>query len=244
MALTPLPTAAMSRDRTKEKSVFPYPEINKSEKGSNVQDEALLSPFLKTKADSKAPVSVVSEEQRMGELENMLSEAQSRAAVIEQEAYDKAYSAGEKSGLALGEKRAEQILETMQSVVEQAELELQSLQQQSVVTVMDIAEAVLEHVMGENDEHIKKVLEHSVHKALDQFVLGFNEGLVLSVNPQDLNMFARMTNLPEGCRLKGVHEVEEGTCQLISAGQDILIDPKVTIQDSLDYVRERLLKNV
>ena len=243
MALSPLPTTEVVYESKPDAQAFPYREIDKGEPSRSSNEDIELSPLLGAKLPKKVEEPVVSEAQRMNELENMLSEAQNRAAVIEQEAYDKAYAAGEKSGLALGEKRAQQILETMQDIVVQAESELKHLQTQSVTVVLEIAQTVIEHVMGTSDEHIQKALEHSVNKALDQFLLGFNERLELSVNPQDLNMFSRMTKLPEGSKLKGSPDVKEGTCRLISSGQDILIDPKQVIQDSLEHIQDQLVKD-
>jgi flagellar assembly protein FliH len=243
MKLSPLPTTPISSQKNAEAPAFPYPKLGSAKGLGTPQDKPVLSPFLSSQKHNDATKKRGdSESQRMNELETMLSEAQSRTAVIEQEAYDKAYAAGEKSGLALGEKRAEQTLEAMEVVLAQAEEELKQLQTCSVEAVVDIAQAVITHVMGDYNEQLEQVLEKSVNQALDQFVVGY-KGLTLSVNPQDLSMFTRMTDLPPESRIRAHQNVEPGTCRLVSADQDILIDPKQAIKDALKHIRDNLLNH-
>ena len=89
------------------------------------------------------------EVQRMDQLEKMLQDAQGRAEVVEREAYDKAYAAGEKAGLALGEKRAEQIVEAMEECLKRAENEAALMRQSCVDAVVDISQLVVEQLVGE-----------------------------------------------------------------------------------------------
>lgn len=243
MKLSPLPTTPITSKKGAGTPAFPYPKLDAGVSLNQQQDAPVLSPFLSSQSNNEsAQQGNNSESQRMDELETMLSEAQNRTAVIEQEAYDKAYAAGEKSGLALGEKRAEQTVEAMQAVLEQAEEEMKQLQTQSVEAVVDIAQAVITHVMGDLNENLEQLLEKSVNQALDQFVVGY-KGLTLSVNPQDLSMFTRMTELPPESRIRAHQDVQAGTCRLVSSDQDILIDPKQMILEAVKHIRERLLNH-
>ncbi|MDX8387006.1 MAG: FliH/SctL family protein [Ghiorsea sp.] len=243
MKLLPLPTTKILSQQPSGASGFPYPKMNAGISLDKQRKTPVLAPLLGgQESNDTAKQSGNAESQRMNELENMLSEAQSRTAVIEQEAYDKAYAAGEKSGLALGEKRAEQTVEAMETVLLHAEEELKQLQQQSIEAVVDIAQAVITHVMGDDDDNLEQMLEKSVKQALNQFVVG-NQGLTLSVNPQELKMFTRMTTLPPESRIRAHQDVQAGTCRLVSVDQDILIDPKQTIDDALKHIRESLVNH-
>ena len=254
MALQPLPTATMAEQEAQEKTFFPYADFNASvsvndmssavqfkpqvggEVGAQQEDSQAMQPLI------QQPTTALSEEKkRMDELEKMLSEAQSRAAVIEQEAYDKAYAAGEKSGLALGEKRAEQIIESMQLVLQHAEQELLNLQQQSVNTVMDITNTVIEYVMGVENIDFGQALETSINQAMTQLLPSAESSVVLLVHPQDLTMFKKMTSLSDNVHFQTGQDIPAGTCRLMTAEQDALIDPKQSLDEALKHVRQQLM---
>jgi flagellar biosynthesis/type III secretory pathway protein FliH len=255
MVLEPLPTAMMTEQSAQEKAPFPYADFADVSPANDMPSHATLKPqfepsvggqlkpmqpLLQQEKGSKA---VSEEKKRMDELESMLSEAQSRAALIEQEAYDKAYAAGEKSGLVLGEKRAEQIIETMQQVLQHAEQELVNLQQQSVDTVMDITTMVIEHVMGVENLDVAQSLETSINQTLAQVLPSAESRVVLLVHPQDLTMFKKMTTLVDKVHFQTGQDVPTGTCRLMTAEQDALIDPKQSLDEALNHVREQLMSH-
>lgn len=241
MALEPLPTAVIAEQEPQEKTLFPYADFNTSAPVNDMSSVTQFEPQVGT-AGSQQPSTALSEEkQRMDELEKMLSEAQSRAAVIEQEAYDKAYAAGEKSGLALGEKRAEQIIESMQLVLQHAEQELANLQQQSVNTVMDITTTVIEYVMGIEHIDMGQALEASINQAMTQLLPSAESRVVLLVHPQDLTMFKKITSLSDNVHFQTGQDIPAGTCRLMTAEQDALIDPKQSLDEALKHVRAQLM---
>lgn len=245
MALSPLPTAKSAADETKVRKPFPYPQFQNGVQRATPNTSAPLAPIMTGQQPAapqpnQAPQPRANEAQRMKELEAMLSEAQSRAAVIEQEAYDKAYAAGEKSGMSLGEKRAEQILASMEKILEQAEHELKKLQEQSVEVVMDISQAIVEHVLGQSDEVIKQSIERLAEQAVEQATVAAGEPLTLFVNANELGMFSRMVSLSEGARIMAHDDVQAGSCRIVAAGQDILVNRKESIQKAVDYIRSRV----
>ena len=247
MTLSPLPTAKSASDEVKTSKPFPYPKFQDGIPRTAPNPAAPLAPIVAGhQSVATAPLSSqtaqprANEAQRMKELEAMLSEAQSRAAVIEQEAYDKAYAAGEKSGLSLGEKRAEQILSSMEKILEQAEQELRKMEEQSIAAVMDISQAIVEHVLGQSDEIIKQSIERLAEQAIEQATVSAGEPLTLFVNANELGMFSRMISLAEGARIIAHDDVQAGSCRIVAAGQDILVDRKESIQKAVDYIRNRI----
>jgi len=187
----------------------------------------------------EAPV-LPAEEQRMQELERMLQEAQGRAEIMEREAYDKAYAAGEKAGMALGAKRAEQHLEHLNKLLQQAEEHVQSLSDTCNDTVLDISQAVLEHVLGELGEQRYEMLLAAVQRAALQ--IPSVGSLTLLVNPEDLASFERI--LPDDSqakwRLRAQTDVLAGCCRLVSEQQDIQINPEEAVKATLAQLSERL----
>jgi len=87
---TPLlePLALQAIDR-KDRRIFPYDDFSRQVEDNTQQINTVAKP----------------EPDRMQQLEKMLAEKHDSQAAIERDAYDKAYAAGEKAGLALGRKR-------------------------------------------------------------------------------------------------------------------------------------------
>jgi len=231
MSLSPLPTTTVSKPATLS-SELPYPEL--SQRTPKVQP-VLRKQWGEQKQENK-------EQDRLKELENMLNEAQSRAAIVEQEAYDKAYAAGEKAGLALGEKRAEQILETMSQVVVQAEQELHNLQHQSVAVIVELTQSISKRIVGESPQDIASTLENAVNRSFIKLNIGSEQQLALVVHPHDLEMFERMKSLPENLKMKADDMIARGSCKLLSLQQDILIDPKAMIEKAVAHIQQQFLR--
>lgn len=232
--LKPLPTASTSQLQHST-STLPYPKIQ--------EVKSHQTPMLKKQWGGQSNQGE-SEKQRLQELEKMLSDAQSRTAIVEQEAYDKAYAAGEKAGLALGEKRAEQYLESMANILKHAELELEHLQHDSVHVVVELAETITEKVMGGKPNGIFAVLEQSVQRIVAQLDIQGKQQLKLVVHPQDMVIFQRMGGLPEGLRMHADDNIQQGTCKLLSTHHDTLIDPKAMIHKAAKYLKKDFFKDV
>lgn len=227
MALTPL---AITEDKALHQKVPSslYPVMGES------------SPAL---IEVSAPV-LPAEEQRMQELERMLQEAQGRAEIMEREAYDKAYAAGEKAGMALGAKRAEQSLEHLDRLLEQAEEQVRNLSDTCNDTVLDIAQTVIEHVLGELGEQRYEMMFAAVQRAALQ--MPSVSDLLLLVNPDDLAVFERLMQHDgiEKWRLRSQGDVPSGCCRLISQQQDIQIDPEQAVKTTLEQLSARLQADV
>jgi len=180
------------------------------------------------------------EERRMQELDRMLQEAQSRADMLERETYDKAYAAGEQSGFALGQKRAEQTLEQMNQLLSQTEMQLGSLDYLCREAVLDVAEAVVQQVLGTLEGEQHKLLLQAVERAAFQFP--DMHDLVVLVHPNDMQTFEDL--LPESgvamARLRVDQTIEEGSCRLMSEHQDALIHPNQALHESFALLRQQV----
>ncbi len=223
MALAPLP---ITEDKSLHQAVSssPYPIFGES------------SPAM-----LEAPLSVLpAEEQRMQELERMLQEAQGRAEIMEREAYDKAYAAGEKAGMALGAKRAEQSLEHLDKLLQQAEEQVRNLSDACNDTVLDIAQTVIEHVLGELGDQYYEMMLVAVRRATLQ--MPSVSDLLLLVNPDDMAVFERLIQADGigNWRLRAQADVSSGCCRLISQQQDIQINPEQAVKKTLEQLRMRL----
>ncbi|MFQ5518870.1 MAG: flagellar assembly protein, partial [Mariprofundus sp.] len=128
-SLTPLAFPEDNKVSSRKKSTFPYTAVSSGQHAASAQSEG---------------------NNRMQQLEAMLKEAQGRAEVIEKETYEKAYMAGEKAGMALGRKRGEQILESLQETLKGAESSLSSMQHSFAEAAIDVAGHIAERIVGTN----------------------------------------------------------------------------------------------
>ncbi len=180
-----------------------------------------------------------SEVQRMDQLEQMLKDAQGRAEIVEREAYDKAYVAGEKAGLALGEKRAEQIVEAMEECLKRAENESAAMRQSCVDAIVDISQLVVEQLVGELLDQQKETLFKAAKRAAEQ--LPEVASLKVAVSPDDLQTFERlMQEERPDWRLYADPSIAAGTCRLVSKHQDAFVNPIQAVADSIRHIRVAL----
>ena len=208
------PLALKSFSREKEITPFPYSE--------------LAAKLVETK-----------EPDRLRQLEKMLSENKERSAELEREAYDKAYAAGEKSGLALGSKRAEQIMLEMQKMLDASEAQMAEIHQTMSDAVVDIGGALCEWLVGEITESERgRLLEMAKKTAHSLPEMG---AMTLAVHPDDFAQFEKLLAESEmQSPLIADANVARGCIRIFSKAQDVLIDPSTSIAEGLAYIKAEL----
>jgi flagellar biosynthesis/type III secretory pathway protein FliH len=211
-----------------------FPEDDQLEKHSGS-----VFPYTPIDEDPVAHVNN-SNTNRMQQLENMLKEVQGRAEIVEKEAYDKAYLAGEKAGMVLGRKRGEQILESLQETLQETESLLATMQQSFAEAALDVArhlaEAIVGHSIEKDTAQLLQIAQHAAAQLQD------SSGLRIAVSPDDFSSFQRLIeNESALCSLHRDANVKSGTCRIISSQQDILIDPVDAVGSYLQTLRPSLL---
>jgi len=180
-----------------------------------------------------------SETDRMRELERMLNDAQSRSQDLERETYDKAYSAGEQAGMDLGRKRAEQMTKNLNGLLLQCEKSAKRLQEQMDEVVLDIADAVIRHIVDtmieEHPDYIKQMISQATR------FLPMHDSLKLGVSVQDMGMFERLLGDTPN-KLIADDNIAPGTCRIMASDHDILIDPQAAISECMQHIRGKLLQ--
>ncbi|MDX8406757.1 MAG: FliH/SctL family protein [Mariprofundaceae bacterium] len=193
-------------------------------------------------ADSSAPA----QSNRLEQLEKMLREAQGRAEIVEKEAYDKAYLAGEKAGMALGKRRGEQILGALQETLQHADRQLQDIQQSFAEAAIDLAEFIASQIIGEALGDTPESLLAIANQAAAR--LPANGPLKIAVCPEDMATFQRLLedesdpSENSASMLSADAAISPGTCRLISDTQDALIDPLAAVHHYIEELRPALLQ--
>ncbi len=179
---------------------------------------------------------------RLRQLEAMLARNQEKAAEIEREAYDKAYAAGEKAGLALGQKRAEQILERMQGLLDACAPEFEAVRLAMCEAVVDIGGALAAWLIGDITEAERNRLLDMAKKTA-QAMPGMID-MKIAVHPDD---YTRMEKLlgetGEERKLIADASVRPGAIRLFSKSRDVLVDPIAAIADGVAHIKSGLLNN-
>jgi len=178
---------------------------------------------------------------RMQQLESMLQEVQGRAEISEKEAYDKAYLAGEKAGMALGKKRGDQILETLQESLRDAENELAVMRQSFAEAAMDVAGFIAQQIVTEtitaDHDRLWQIARQAATRLPDV------ADLRIAVSPDDYAVFKRLLEAESSmASLSSDTNIESGTCRIISSQQDMLIDPVGAVQSCMEQLRPGLLQ--
>jgi len=177
---------------------------------------------------------------RMQQLETMLQEAQGRAEIVEKEAYEKAYLAGEKAGMALGKKRGEQILEALQLSLSDAEQHIQDMQHAFAEAAMDVAGHIAEQIVGQVITQDTSTLLDIAMQAAAR--LPDSDNLRIAVANDDYSSFKRLLDDESTTtRLTADATVLPGTCRIISSTQDCLIDPVAAVNRCLHELKPVLL---
>ena len=176
---------------------------------------------------------------RMQQLEEMLKEAQGRAEIIEKEAYDKAYLAGEKAGMALGKTRGKQILQSLQETLQGTEQAIALIQQSFADAAMDVAQHIAREIVGDcianNSETLLAIAKQAAAQLPDL------SNLRIAVSPDDFSTFKRLLEDDESAMiLVSEASVASGTCRIISSQQDILIDPVEAVHRCIEQLRTEL----
>ncbi len=176
---------------------------------------------------------------RMQQLEAMLKEVQGRAEIVEKEAYDKAYLAGEKAGMALGKRRGEQILAALQESLEDTGASLQAIQGSFADAAMDVAGFIAKQIIADAVQDDNARLWRIAKQASEQ--LPDATALTIAVSPDDFSTFKRLLEESDSLTiLSSDPAVQNGTCRIVSSQQDILVDPLAAVDAWLDKLGPEL----
>ncbi len=209
--------------RTQEKVPFPYGDF------ASHQPEK-----------TSGKVSELSATGRLQQLETMLAEKHSFDVNLEREAYDKAYLSGEKAGLALGQKRAEQILEKIQQLQEQTQQQLDEIINTMGEAVIDISGILAEWLVGDITTDDRARLLTMAESAVRSFPE--IDKMVMVLHKDDFSQFEKLLSKSDfKPHLVTDNSVKPGCIRIASEVQDILIDPRVPIAEAVAQLKKDLL---
>jgi len=238
MMMAPLPSAHLTTWSKRMSTINPL--AYREEVNPNITDKGAFPYRTVANAAPSEAAQPMAGVDRMKQLEQMLQEAQGRAEVIEKEAYDNAYLAGEKAGMALGQKRAEQLLESIQDTLTGTEKSIEEIKQQFAEAALDVAQHIAEKIINEELERDTSRLWNIAAQAAAQ--LPETTGLRIAISPDDYAVFKRLLDESELMAiLTSDDTIQPATCRIISIQQDILIDPVAAVANYMEQLRPEML---
>lgn len=199
-------------------------------------------PALYKQMGDEKSVEEVSENDRLQQLEQMLLESQRRAEKMEKEAYDRAYMAGEKAGLALGKKRAELILAQMQKELDDLKDQVRVIRNAMVEAIVDISGTIAEWIVGEMTASDRERLLALAERAANAFPE--TDNLVLAVHPEDQEQFETvLRDSINSVPIVADARMERGCIRVFNKEKDVLIDPYAAVRKAVHFVKSELLSD-
>jgi len=160
------------------------------------------------------------------EAEDILQEAREKAALLEQEAYEKGFAQGEKDGLELGEKKATKLIENIQSILIELSRLAKEIPKQYEKEILDlifvVAKKIIHREIASDKNAIKDTVLNALHFAVEK------SKVILRLNPEDIDyieksrtqFFAEVKGL-ESISITSDPSITRGGCFLETSYGDI-----------------------
>lgn len=171
-------------------------------------------------------------------LQKDIEERLAKIELLEREAFEKGYSAGEKAGFEMGIKEAEVIIEKLVALLEELERLKENYLKESEKKILAIALAVarkiIEKEIKESDEVILNIVRNGVKK------MERRERLIVTINPIMQNIIEKLKgDLSELCQRVIIDidpNINEGMVKLESDTEEVIIN----FEEELSEIAKKL----
>jgi len=152
------------------------------------KDEAHFAPFQTGEGENGdfIPLKKSGENHyRRKEAADILREAKEKAALLEREAYEKGFAQGEKDGLELGEKKAIEVIENIESLLTELSHLKKEIFKRDEKEILDIIFAIAKKVTHNQMKSDERAVKGTVLSAID--LATEKSHIILMINPEDLD---------------------------------------------------------
>lgn len=123
------------------------------------------------------------QKQRAAEAEDIIKKARDKGIHLEQEAYEKGFSQGEKDGLELGEQKALKVIEKIENLFMELSRQKQQIVQQHekeiLSIIFSIAVKIIHHHLPADEGSLKETVLEVLNLAVEK------RQIIINVNPED-----------------------------------------------------------
>jgi flagellar assembly protein FliH len=192
------------------------------------------------------PIAAGSEDQARGIAdENSIEDAQGKAALLEQEGYEKGFAQGEKDGLELGEKKAAKFVEKIENLFMQSIPLKDEIIKQHESQILDLIFAIAGKVVHHQIKIDESIVKDTILNALQLSVQ--KSKIVIRVNPKDYDFVEKLRpdlftkfNEVKSIIVSSDQSISRGGCFLETPGGDV--DARVEAQ--LEKISQSLEENL
>jgi len=172
---------------------------------------------------------------------DIFSDPQERAALLEQEAYEKGFAQGEKDGFDLGEKKAAKFVEKIEALFMELSRLKDVIIKQYEKELLDLAFAIagkITHCQIGSDENVVK---HTIINAMGMAVQ--RNKVVIRVNPEDYDFVDELR--PElFSEIKEVKSIIVSSDQSVSRGGCFLETPRGDVDATVEAQMEKIYQSL
>lgn len=177
--------------------------------------------------------------------ENSVKDAQGKASLLEQEAYEKGFAQGERDGLELGEKKAAKFVDKIESLfMESIPLKDEIIKQyenEILGLIFAIAGKIVHHQIEFDESTVKDTILNALKLSVQK------SKIVIRVNPEDYDIVEKLRpdiftkfNEVKSIIVSSDQSISRGGCFLETPGGDV--DARVEAQ--LEKIRQSLEENL
>ncbi|MDY7036727.1 MAG: FliH/SctL family protein [Thermodesulfobacteriota bacterium] len=171
------------------------------------------------------------------EAENILQEARKKIDLIEQEAYEKGFSQGEKDGLELGEKKAIKVVEKIENIlIEINQLKndfIEHYEKEILELIFSISKKVTHRQINLDAKAIEGTVLDALHLASDK------SNILFRINPEDFDTIEKLR--PEFlARFKELKSIVVTSDPSVTRGGCFLETPYGDIDASIETQLEKI----
>ena len=143
-------------------------------------EKAYFIPFEKNRNNNE----------KIKKVEDILQETREKVVLLEQEAYEKGFSQGEKDGLELGEKKAIKVIESIENLlIEISNIKREIIEQsesQILELIFTIAKKIIHHQAGSDEKAVRDTILKAIHLATEK------SKVTLRVNPENFDYIEKL----------------------------------------------------
>lgn len=176
--------------------------------------------------------------------ENLLAETGTDTERVERLAYEKGFKEGERAGYEVGLKKAEALIERLNSAIIEIEKYRNALHQSLQEKVLSLTMAVARRIIKEEIKSRKDLMVELIKEAVKR--IEPSETLLIRLHPSLRDIIEKMNNiesLHESIKIEIDPALTDVSARVSTSEQDVPLDVDFLVEGLMEQLKEKLLSN-